>query len=268
MKPGTIITDLEGYDLGDDGAVVVSIDGDKVELALLDTKEIVTVDLDDLDYNAEDAVEGEGATEWAYDPEAMDSPELHSIRNLPLWWGPRDPNNPNTITDVIYRPEPYWRRQINRYYSVDGGVKMSRKRFRRRADPLYQMNPTPQQLKTKKQLQLSDGLPSRMRLEKWEGRKDDALDTEVLIAHTLDFWQQYRKKQRTYMTERGKHSSLDLSDWGIIYMRRAGLTRKEIELLFKFMAATQLIPENEYNQFRDKLDSSSFATILLTDEIH
>lgn len=500
LQPGTIITDLEGFDLGDEGAVVVDVRDDEVELARLDTKEFITVRLDDLDglgYHAEQPAEPQDPGEWGYDPEAMNSPELHTIRWLPTYWGPRDPNNPSSLTDVMYRPEPYWRRQVHRHYQVDqndvghqgppGDIRMTYKkrplrrcaarpwgyvlvdddqhefygfgrsceeavddavefyrdnpdyrpmdredleelscypasrgfyedphsddfvidhgvamlahesdsylealesedtydipsRFgatnekrttvkkrplrrqatrswgyvlidddeheffsrrgdfdpsqikvtedeygtlyiipgvkftgdiatdvarmeedpeldrwlygelgsdeyitdergeviysgsdvqdflipppprrslaanRRTAEPVYWMDPTPRPTETGRHLQSDWGLPRRMRLDRWEEQKDDALDTEALVAHTIDFWQQYRTKQRSYMSQRGDRRSMDLSDWGLMYMHRTGMERNEMDLLYRFMAAVDLIPENEQLQFQDTLD--------------
>ncbi|KKN66716.1 hypothetical protein LCGC14_0469020 [marine sediment metagenome] len=270
MKPGTIITDVEGLDLGEEGAVIVSVDGDEVELARLDTKEFITVDLKDLDYHAEETTKQERVTPWGYDEDAMLSPELHNIRSLPTYWGPRDPNSPSSLTDVSYRPEPYWRRQVNRHYSVDdlGDIRMTYKRtpMRRRAEPVHWMDPVPQSREPDRHVQRDWGLPRRMRLDLWEADKKDELDTEALVAHAVDFWQQYRTKQRTYMSEAGDRRSLDLTDWGLIYTRRSGMTRSEIELLYRFMVATTLVPQNEYLQFQDTLDAYSVFRFNRTDQ--
>ncbi len=262
MKPGTIITDVEGLDLGPEGAVVVQLDGDEVELARLDTKEFITVQLDALDdYHAEEAPEGTGFTQWGFDEDAMESPDLHTIRNLPDWWGPRDPNSPSSLTDVSYRPEPTWRRQQHRHYSTEDrgtqeDIRMTYRprRHRRTADPIPWMDPVPRSTVPQQQLQRDYGLPRRMELHRWEESKDDAFDTEVLVAHTVDFWKQYREQRYGIHYAAGSTRNLSLDAWGRRYMHRAGLQRSEMDLLYRFMVATTLIPTAEYHRFQDLLD--------------
>lgn len=359
MKPGTIITDIEGLDLGPEGAVVVQLSGDEVELARLDTKEFLTVQLDELDYHAEEAPSGEGFTPSGYDESALDSPELHTIRNQPNWWGPRDPNNPSPLTDVSYRPEPIWRRQQHRHYSTQEDIRMTyskrpqrrvaylppsqisvtedefgtlyvisgveftgdlvtdvttlmvdpeldewlygeletgasitdelgevvyggadvqdvlsplgsvpprdsfasvRRTSRRTANPMPWMDPVPRSTAPQQPLQRDYGLPRRMELHRWEASKDDAFDIEVLVAHTLDFWKQYRAKRYQRMSSSSSGRNLDLRNWGVMYMGRAGLERDEMELLYRFMVATTLIPEKEYLNFQNMMDANSVFT--------
>jgi len=262
MKPGTIVTDIEGYDLGDEGAVVIDATDGVVRLVRLDNEKTIEVDLNQLDFAAEQPVKPEDPGEWGYDEEAMDSPELHTIRWLPKWWGPRDPNAPSSLTDVMYRPEPYWNRQVHRHYSVDHQEKQmkrrnkrSRRHVRRTAEPVYWMEPTPHRQDDGTHVQRDWGLPRRMRVDLWEEQKDDLMDTEALVAHVVDFWQGYRTKQRSYMSELGDRRNTDVNEWGLMYMHRAGMERPEMDLLYRFMVATTLIPENTYRQFQDILDT-------------
>lgn len=260
LQPGTILNDVEGHDLGE-GAVVVRDDNGNVKAVRIDNLEILEIDLGDAAYDARQAPEKEEIGPWGYDPDALDSPALHTIRNLPTYWGPRDPNSPSNLTDVSWRPEPYWRRMVHRYYSKQGKQTMSyRKRPQlrrgqpRRADPLPTMDPAPQVQPPTRQVQLDYGLPARMRLHQWEGEDDQALDDDTLVELTLEFWKQYRDK-RTALTGHGSRDSLDLADWGLMFQRRMGLAEPEMRLLYRFMVGTALVPDGERRAYEDLLDT-------------
>lgn len=265
---GTIVMDVEGHDLGDEGAVVVEVEGDRADLLRLDTEELLKdVQLQPDQYHAEEPTEDTGIEPWGYDESALDhNPDQHSIRNLPLWWGPRDPNNPSSLTDVSWRPEPYHRRMLNRYYDLERKQTVTYKRAprfhrgdRRTAEPLHRMDPVPQPMGATmprdRRMQTDYGLPRRMRVHLWRPGPDDAFDTEALVAHTLDFWQQYRTKRYTYMSEVGDRKSMDLRDWALMYQADQGMERPEMDLLMRFMVATALVPRDEYHEWRDVLDT-------------
>ena len=131
------------------------------------------------------------------------------------------------------------------------------RRRRRTAEPIQWMNPVPRATAPQQQLQRDYGLPRRMQLHLWEASKDDVFDTEVLVAHTIDFWQQYRAKRYTFLSEAGDNKNTNLRDWGLMYMTREGMARDEMELLYRFMAATTIIPEKEYLEFQNLLDTSA-----------
>jgi hypothetical protein len=118
VKVGDHITDLEGHDLGAHGAVVVRIDGERMTLSILDSDKQITVDLPEDDQVAVhvdfDAIE---PSPGIVDLDAIDSDELNNIRSLPLWWGPRDPNYPSTLTQVMWEPSPLWRRMDKRVWA-------------------------------------------------------------------------------------------------------------------------------------------------------
>jgi hypothetical protein len=253
LKPGTLITDLEGYDLGEQGAVVVSVDGDEVELAKLDTEEIITVNLSNLAYTSEEAPEAPGLYPHLIDEEALDSPELHTIRWLPEWWGPRDVNSPSSLTDTIWRPEPIWHRQLHRYYSVEDH--MSRKTRSRSRVSASEAPASPPDPTGKTRLERDYGLPRRLRLDLWVEGPNDTLDTDALRDLACEFWAGYRDKRLTYMSEHGDRKSMNLEDWALAFQRRAGLTIAEMGLLYRFMTATKLVPPNEAQQYQDLIDT-------------
>jgi hypothetical protein len=253
LQPGHIVTDI---DLGKEGAAVVSVDGDKLKLVRLDTEEIVTVDLGKADLHAHEPVEPEGIGNSLYDEDAMDSPELHNIRSLPTYWGPRDPNNPSTLTDVSWRPEPYWRRRRHRYYHFEEPTKMPRyRRPERRAEPLPSMSPLPHAEELDQPIKTDYGLPRRMQLQKWEESDDHELDKQTLIDLVANFWKGYRQKRTEHLPEIGSHKSLDLVDWALIFQKRHDLDFDEMVLLLDFMATTELIPEAEKDRFVDMFDA-------------
>lgn len=255
LQPGHIVTDIEGLDLGKDGAAVVSVDGDKLKLVRLDTEELVTVDLGKADLHAHEPAEPEGIGNSQYDEDAIDSPELHNIRSLPTYWGPRDPNNPSTLTDVSWRPEPYWRRRQHRYYHFEEPDKMHTRRPERRATPLPTMDPLPHQEELDQPIQTDYGLPRRMQLQKWEETDDHELDKQTLIDLVANFWKGYRQKRTEHLPEIGSHKSLDLVDWALIFQKRHDMDYDEMVLLLDFMATTELIPAAEKDRFIDMFDA-------------
>ena len=121
MNIGDHVTDLEGHDLGDKGAVIVSMDGDTMTLSILDSTKQVTVKLPEVEQVAIDVdYEGTGVEPGVIDEDAMGGPSVNNIRSLPLWWGPRDPNNPSSLTQVMWEPEPRWRRMQQRVWAHAG----------------------------------------------------------------------------------------------------------------------------------------------------
>ena len=255
MKPGTIVTDIEGLTLGPEGAVVISVDGDKVELARLDTKEVVTVDIGKADYAAEDSEQGTGIDPRQYDESALGNGEIHNIRSLPTYRGPRDPNHPSTLTDVSWRPENNWRRMQQRFYSVNEEPKMPRKRTQRRAAPIPSMDPVPFRETRPTPVKIDYGLPAPMRLDRWTDKDNQAIPTNELVATTLLFWNGYRQKRTTHLPEVGSRKSLDVLDWCLIFMERMDFTVNQMNLLLEFMAVTEIIPYAEFQRFVDLIDS-------------
>lgn len=119
-QKGDVITDLEGYDFGDEGAVVVKVRGDDVDLVRVDNNETFTVSLDELEFSAEDHEPSPEIESSWYDKQTYEQgPKVEDIRTLPDYWLPRDPNMPSTMTDVTWRPENRYRRWQQRYYSVE-----------------------------------------------------------------------------------------------------------------------------------------------------
>ena len=242
LEEGTIITDLEGIDLGPDGAVVLEVNGDQVELVRLDTHEFLSVDTNEVDFAADEPDKGEGTNPYLYDPDAMDSPEIDNIRWLPTYWGPRDPNNPSSLTDVSWRPTQYWRRR----QQIHGDTQM-----RNRQANLYpSMETVPHKEQLPQQYHQDYGLPRRMQVDRWEGEGK----LEDLIALATEFWQGYREKRHTNIPQRGDRQSMEVYQWGIVFMERLGLERKEMNELYQFMVDTDVIPKSEYDEFTDALD--------------
>lgn len=121
MQVGDHITDLAGHDLGEKGAVVVRLKGDTMTLSILDSDKQITVELPDEDQVAVQVdYEGIDPSPGVVDMDAIDSDELSNIRSLPMWWGPRDPNYPSTLTQVMWQPEPYWKRMEKRVWARAG----------------------------------------------------------------------------------------------------------------------------------------------------
>jgi len=223
MKVGDRIKELGGIDFGS-GAVVESIDNDIIYLKL-DSGERIKVDMSDFGASvSDDDIIPDNSF---YDSDALHSPELHNIRSLPLWWGPRDPNMPSSITRVIWQPINYINRNWQRRWGMN---KTAYSNIR--------------------------VLPRRMRIDKWVEEKDHPLNTEDLIALTETLWEEYKDKQNTYLPERGKAGSLPLYLFAIAFMRRHNLSPEELLLLFEFMVATGLILYTEYQYVLDTIDGA------------
>ena len=220
MKPGDFVTQLGGKDLGE-GAYITKIDNDVVYLSPVNSSDTIKIKLRSRK-NEDDFHIPENSF---YDPTALDSPELHDIRRLPMWWGPRDPNMPSMLTRVVWQPINYMNRNLQRRWGM-----RERKAFSRL-------------------------LPRSVHLENWEEEDNHSLNTQELLALTEQIWDEYRHKQYTDLPERGKGDA-PLYRFAIAFMRRHGLTPDDILLLFEFMVATGVIPYTEYEYVLDTLDSA------------
>ncbi len=250
LQKGDVISELEGHDFGDEGAVVVKVRDDVVDLVVVDTNETITVSLDDLAYAMEPKIDRPEIESGWYDEDAMQhNPELHDIRVLPTYWGPRDPNMPSTLTDVTWRPQNHWRRWQQRYYQYDGG------NMRRRA--LYPaLEPAPQAAEgnPNDQYHRDSYVPVRPALQRWS--QDDALlPLDDLLALTELFWRDYWKVRNTYMPGRGNRKNLRLEDWGLMFQQQNQLDRSEMVCLYGFMVETGVVPKAEADQFLDLVDT-------------
>ena len=125
LDPGMVITDLEGVDLGGTSAIVLKTDpsgnGTNVVLYIPDEDEVKLVRIpNDSTFVGMDAGKEVGVVPTVYDPERLNSPELHPIRTLPDSYLRRDPNYPSSITN-IWRPT--LRVTPMRYYQTrDAGI--------------------------------------------------------------------------------------------------------------------------------------------------
>ena len=256
LKPGNVITELEGHDLGADGAVVMKVLGDEVKLVRVDNEEVVTISIEDLDYAAEEPKSPDIQSSW-YDQETFEQgPKPNPIRWLPTYWGPKDPNAPSTMTDVTWRPQDWYRRWQQRYYHTQESL--MRTPLRKSLTPrrgFYQKDPVPTPPDHRSEPYHQNYVtPSRVRLQRW--RRDDALlPTEDLLHLTKEFWEGYWRKRNTYMPQHGNRINLQAKDWGLMFQQRTGLSRDEMLCLYEFMVETDLVPTTEKQMFEDLLDT-------------
>lgn len=119
----------------------------------------------------------------------------------------------------------------------------------RRAD--YDPTQTLPEPDSGRQLGIGFNLPRRMRLDLWEERDGDALDTETLMHLADEFWWGYRKKRWGYMPERGDRMNLPLDKYAQVFRRDLDLTVAETQNLIDFMYVTRLVPEWEARMIAD-----------------
>jgi hypothetical protein len=111
-KPGTIITDIAGFDVGS-GAIVLSWKKNIARLYLQDTGKTVRLRIPEGVAVSTEEFETTDSAPSVIDPSVPR--DIDNITGLPLYWGPRDPNYPSSLTDTSYRPQQWWNRQLGRW---------------------------------------------------------------------------------------------------------------------------------------------------------
>jgi hypothetical protein len=231
LQRGQVLQSLEGVDVGS-GALVVDVeekdDGTYVELFFLDDEMIKTIKLGDgFTFVEEEKPEQEFNTKM-YDPTALDSPCLHDIRTLPTYWGPRDPNNPSFLTDVTWRPEPYNRRWMNRYYQVNAMISYKGHHYA--------------------------VVSNRMKLDQWHDKCADLSNEELLVLAT-QFVEGYDGRRKTYIPGRGNRENLEPHDYALMFAPDHNLTDRGMDCLWRFMVAVEAMPAGEYKLWQDDISS-------------
>jgi hypothetical protein len=127
LSPGLLVTDLSGFDLGDQAGVVMKTESRQddyvVWLWMTESEEIRKFLLPkDTAYQAKEPPEGMLRPE-PYDLRVLDEMgDLPSIRTLPDSYWPDDPNYDDTLTDTLWRPT-FRRYPYYRYYSKEDEMK-------------------------------------------------------------------------------------------------------------------------------------------------
>jgi len=99
-----------------------------------------------------------------------------------------------------------------------------------------------------------------MRLERWE-EGDHELPADLLRDMAVQFWELYDKKRTTLMPGHGDRRSMDLSAWALMFQERFELEHSELDLLYDYMIAVDLIPAVEKDMWQDALDTKEIFYI-------
>jgi hypothetical protein len=261
LNPGAVIRDLEGVDLAGEDAVVMKTEpmGDSVQVTLYlpehDTIKIVKVPSSSKTVSREPDV---GVVPTVYDPERLNSPELHNIRTLPDSYLRPDPNYPSSLRD-IWRPT--MRVTPVRFYNYrDAGFP-----FKPENDPDeerhwppqdYTNYPTPDTVRHEPTdqsppifgIQLYEYDPERRHPDHEHCIELAINDDKKLKELSEQFWKQYQAAQ-----PHDVHLRPDVHDFAMGFAEQESMDEDEIVDLVAYMAAKGILQRSTVDQFLDHL---------------
>ena len=225
-KPGTIITDIAGFDVGS-GAIVLSWKKNIARLYLQDTGKTVRLRVPE---GVAVSTEEFETTDSA--PSVIDHSvpsDIDNITGLPLFWGPRDPNYPSSLTDTSYRPQQWWNRQLGRWAKTLKAANMQKQ-------ACNQINPQSKIMQT-------------MRLDRWtpEQEKASCLDKETLMNLAVQCWDEYEHVRMRSHPRFGRGWNTRIEDFIVFFVApgEANLDHEELGCFLDFMVAVGLLQEAE-----------------------
>jgi len=266
LEPGTVVTGVEGVDLGEAGVVVKKMklkgrdgeDAGQVYVVLYnpdsDTLRQLTVP-EDSKFMGHDGVGATDMMPTVYDPQALDSPELHPIRILPNTYLPQNPNYPSSITDTVWRPTI--RQTPIRYYKVReaGG-------FQRRPDykdpqewpPTSTVNyPTPDTVNP----------PGKQRTRK---RGKDAYDphdqtpdmdekvNQKMEDLAMKFWGDYQRYREQKIPGKGSTLDIHIEDFADVFQGRTEMSDDDMLNLFNYLVQIGMMDESMLHKYLMRQD--------------
>jgi hypothetical protein len=259
LNPGAVIRDLEGLDLGGEDAVVMKTEpmGDMVQVTLYlpthDTIKVVKVPSGAKTVAREPDV---GVVPTVYDPERLNSPELHNIRTLPDSYLRPDPNYPSSLRD-IWRPT--MRVTPVRFYNYrEAGFP-----FKPENDPAeerhwppqdYTNYPTPDTVRHEPTdqpepifgIQLYSWDPERRHPGHEECFELAINDNKKLQKLAEEFWKAYQASQQYDV-----HLRPDVHDFADGFAAQNEMDEHEIADLIAYMAAKGIFQKTTVDQFLD-----------------
>jgi len=233
-KPGTIITDIAGFDVGS-GAIVLSWKKNIARLYLQDTGKTVRLRIPEGVEVSTEEFEPTGPADSVIDPSVPK--DIDNITGLPLYWGPRDPNYPSSLTDTSYRPQQWWNRMLGRWakYLKPLG-KSANKESTMLTVACNQINPQSKIMQT-------------MRLDRWtpEQEKAACLDKETLMNLAVQCWDEYEHVRMRSHPRFGRGWNTRIEDFIVFFVApgEANLDHEERDCFLDFLVAVGLLQEAE-----------------------
>jgi hypothetical protein len=168
-----------------------------------------------------------------------------NISDLPLYWGPRDPNYPSSLTDVSWRPQQWWNRLIGRWYSTGSGKDQTMhtyhgtKRVAELAKELRSISP-------------QNKLNRQLHLENWTeaDEKVACLDKDIMRDLAIQYMDEYAHLVNQSHPRFGRGWDVRVAEYMLFFGVEMGLVPKEQCCLAKFMVKTGLLQENDHLEFK------------------
>jgi len=275
LQPGTVLTGMEGVDLDEAGVVLKKLtmkgpDGEEAGQVYVllynpdsDTMRQLTVP-GDSKFMGHDGPGATGVMPTVYDPQALDSSELHPIRLLPNTYLPQNPNYPSSITDTVWRPTI--RQTPIRYYETEEAFQEPQKKeaggFLRRPDyhdpqewpPTSTVNyPTPDTVNP----------PEKQRTRKRGKDAYDPYDQTPDMDETVDkkmeelamkFWGDYQHYREQKIPGKGNTLDIDIEDFADVFQGRSELSDDEMAQLFNYFVQIGMMEESLLHKYLMRQD--------------
>lgn len=256
LGPGTVLTGLEDADLGEAGVVLRAMklkgkDGEDLGQVYVllynpdsDTLRQLTLP-GGSKFMGHDGGEALGVQPTVYDPDALNSPEIHPIRLLPNTYLPKNPNYPSSITDTVWRPTI--RQTPIRYYQTrkeaGGFVRRPDYHDPQKWPPTSTVNyPTPDTVNP----------PDRQRTRKRGKEAYDPYEQTPNMDEKLNqdmeelamrFWADYQHYREQKIPGKGNALDIDILDFADVFQGRSDMSNEDMLNLFNYFVQIGMMDE-------------------------
>jgi len=258
LSPGMVITGIEGVDTNDEAGVALKSfelnktgeDGDGQVYVLIynpETDSVRQLTLPEANqFMGHDGGEATGYTPTVYDPDSLDSPELHPIRILPNSYLPKNPNYPSSITDTVWRPTV--RVTPMRFYQTKeaGG-------FERKPKNVTLNYPTPDTVnppdKTKSYKRGKELYDPRFQTPNMEAKVDQEMEDLA-----MEFWTAYQSYKEQKIPGKGNTLDIEINDFADVFQGHKDLDDEEMLQLFNYFVQIGMMDESLLRKYLMRQD--------------
>lgn len=267
IGPGTVLTGLEGADVGEAGVVLKTMrlkgrDGEDLGQVYVllynpDSDALRQLTLPgDSKFMGHDGGEATGVEPTVYDPASLNSPEVHPIRLLPNSYLPKNPNYPSSITDTVWRPTI--RQTPMRYYQT----KKEAGGFERRPD-YHDPQEWPPTSTVNYPTSDTVNPPDKQRTRK---RGKDAYDpaeqtpdmdekvNQEMEDLAMKFWGDYQHYREQKIPGKGNTLDIDIVDFADVFQGRSGFDDDEMLNLFNYFVQIGMMDDSLLRKYLMRQD--------------